>query len=350
MTVNQYKPWAFGGGANVEDPTTFAADPDRTNGFVAGLAKSIKANTVLRQTSVAASALAQKIADVTGVDVLDDGSVANFEAGLTSMLALLGGLGSGGIFGLSLSNAISAPTTKITITAGQSRDSLNTANMILAAPITKDLTAAWVVGDGNGGRDTGALANAQTWHVFLIFNPASLVVDALFSQSPTAPTLPTGFTRFRRLGAIMLDAAATTIRLFTQTGDWFKLKTRSTDYAAQANGGGVPYLRQIMVPNGIKVEAEMYFQSTGTANTTAYLSGIFDPDFGVPPAFGGATQWAQVRRGSFLDSTSTALSYMTVIARQFTDVSQHIYTFSSDNLDVIALGVLGWRDERGKFF
>jgi hypothetical protein len=351
MAVNQYLPWAAGGGANVEDPATYAADPTRTNGHLAGIAPSNKFNTTWRQTSVAVAAIAQKIVDVTGTDMLDDGSVANFEAGFTSMLNLLGGLGSGGIFGLTMSNTPANPTTQVTIQAGQCRDSINSANIILAAPFIKDLTAVWAAGSGNGGRDLAtALAAGQTWHLFLIFKPTTNTVDALFSQSPTAPTLPALYTKFRRIGSIMLDPAATTIRQFLQTGDYFMWKVRSADFAAQANGGGVSYLRVITVPNGIKVEAIMYFQSTGTANTTAYLSGIFDPDFGVPAAFGGPNQWAQVRRGSFLDSTSTALSYGTVIARQFTDTSQHVYTFSSDNLDVIALGVVGYRDERGKFF
>jgi len=349
MATNEYLPWAYDAGANVEDPATFAADTQRADGFVAGVARSDAMNTIWRQTSVAVAALAQKIVDVTGADMLDDGSVANFETGLTNMLSLLGGLGSGGLYGMSLANESGTSTTKITISAGQCRDSLNGNNIILAAPITKDLTAVWAVGTGNGGRDTGSLSNGQTWHVFAILNPTSGVVDALFSQSPTAPTLPTGYTKFRRLGSILLDAAATTIRLFTQTGDWFFLKTRSADFAAQANGSVTPYLRVISVPAGIRVEAALYFQSQGTANTTAYLSGIYDPAFGVPPAFGGTTQRAQIRRFGVKDTTSADVSYGTAIVRQFTDTAKQVYTYSSDTADVIALGVLGWRDDRGRF-
>jgi len=273
-------------------------------------------------------------------------------AGILSLLDSAGVNGTGSIFGLILSNTPSALTTSVTISVGQCRDSTNSASIALSAPIGKLLTAVFAAGSGNGGRDNaGALANGQTWHVFLILNPTSGAVDGLFSQSPTAPTLPTGFTKFRRLGAVVLDAAATTIRAFKQVGDYFKYQLRSTDYAAQANGSGVAYLRQIAVPNGIKVEAEMYFQSTGTVSTTpAFLSGIFDPDFGVPPAFGPSTQWAQVRRSGLTDSGGTGVSYDTKIVRQFTDASRQVYTFSSDTGDIIALGVLGWRDERGKFY
>ena len=349
MATNEYLPWAYGAGANVEDPATYTADAQREDGFEAGIARSIAINTALRQATVAAAALAENIADVTGVNVEDDGSVANFQSGLSAMLSLLGGLGSGGLFGLNLSNTGGSSTTQVTISTGQCRDSLNGNNIILVAPITKTLTSVWAVGTGNGGRDNAAaLAAAQTYHVFMILNPTSGVVDALFSQSPTSPTLPAGYTKFRRVGSILLEAASTAIRQFVQTGDWFKLKIRSTDFAATPNGVG-PYLRIISVPSGIKVEAEIYFQSTGTANTTVYHSGVYDPDFGVPPAFGAATQWAQVRRLSFLDPSSAAATYGTVVARQFTDTSKQVYTFSSDSADVIAIGVLGWRDDRGRF-
>jgi hypothetical protein len=146
------------------------------------------------------------------------------------------------------------------------------------------------------------------------------------------------------VGSFLLEAASTNIKQFIQVGDFFEFVTRSADYAVTANGSGVSYYRAVTVPIGIKTRARFYFQSTGTANTTAFLSGIYDPDLGVPAAFGGPTQWAQIRRGSQLDSSSTALSYGTVVTEQWTDSSAHIYTFSSDNLDVIALGVIAYQD------
>jgi hypothetical protein len=257
-------------------------------------------------------------------------------------------VGAGALFGLTLANAAAAPTTKITISAGLTRDSTNTAGMALAAPITKDLTAAWAAGDGAGGRDTGALANGQTWHVHLIKNPAAGVVDALFSQSPTAPTLPAGFSKFRRLGAIVLDAAATTIRKFRQDGDDFEYDVRSVDYANQSNTT-VPALRSIAVPVGVSVDAQIYFQSNGTIDNNPYLSGLFNPLHGVP-SMGGSTQWAQVRRIAGSTPGGSQYSYGTVVCRCRTDTNGKIYSLSNDTTDIIAIGVLGWRDTRGRFF
>lgn len=274
---------------------------------------------------------------------------------LAAILGMIGAsaAGSGGdIYGFTLSNTAGNTTTHITSSAGQCRDSTNTATLVNAAPFTKRLDQAWAAGNGNGGRLSGALANGQTWHHFAIYDPTTETLDFGFDQSPTAPTLPAGYTKFRRLGSVVLEAAATTIRQFLQIGDWFMLKLRSTDYAATANGAG-PYLRQVTVPAGIKVEAKFYLQSTGTATSApsvGYHSGVFDPDFGAPPAFGVSTQWAQVRRIGLKASDSSNNSYDSAIFTQFTDTSRQVYTYSNDNLDVIVLGVLGWRDERGKYF
>lgn len=263
-------------------------------------------------------------------------------------------VGAGAIHGMVLSNAAGNPTTRITVSAGLARDSTNTAGLTLAAALTKRLDLAWSAGDNGGGRDAGALANGQTWHVFAIKNPTTNAVDALFSQSPTAPTLPGGFTKFRRLGAVVLEAASTSIREFFQVGDWFFYKNRSTDFAVQPNGGGVPYYREFPgLPLGIEGRALGYFQSTGTANATAYLSGLFPPQFGVPPAFGGASQRATVRRvAAYQQASGVDLSYGTVDgAWALFDTARHIYTFSSDNAgDVIAAGIIAWEDLRGRFF
>jgi hypothetical protein len=280
---------------------------------------------------------------------------------LNAIQSIVGGsavVGVGAIHGMQLAPAAGFETTRITTTAGLVRDRTNVAGGIAAAPMTKRLDALWAEGDGQGGRLSGALANAQTWFVFALIEPNSGAVEYGFHTSPTAPdmTLPTaaGYTHFRRLWAIVLEAAATTIRPFHQDGDWFEYKTRSTDFAVQSNGGGVAYYREFPgLPLGIPGRCKAYFQTTGTANATAYLSGLFSPKFGVPPAFGGAAQRATVRRvAAYQQASGADLSYGTVdFAEVSFDSTRHIYTFSSDNAgDVIAAGIIGWYDERGRFF
>lgn len=84
MAVNQYLAFAAGGSANTLTPVAYAALAARTNGFASGVAPSQQCNTPWRQTSVGIAALAQFVVDTAGVNMNDDGSVANFEAGLIS--------------------------------------------------------------------------------------------------------------------------------------------------------------------------------------------------------------------------------------------------------------------------
>ena len=205
MALNQYLPWAYGGGANVENSTVYAADATRVNGHLTGQASSAKVNTTFRQASVASSALAQVISDVTGIDMLDDGSVTNFKNALNTLLTNTGGNPTKDLLP-TLSNTPGNPTTQVTFTAGIARESTNAINLVALSPIIKDLTVAWAAGSGNGGRDTGALAAGQTWHCFIIGTNAG-VIDALFSQSRSSPTLPATYTKFRRLGAVGLVRA-----------------------------------------------------------------------------------------------------------------------------------------------
>jgi hypothetical protein len=91
MPTNQYLPFAATGGSpNTLTPAAYAALTAITgNGFVSGQANSTQVNTVLRQVSVVAAALAQFIVDFAAVDANDDGSVANFETKFKSALDAL---------------------------------------------------------------------------------------------------------------------------------------------------------------------------------------------------------------------------------------------------------------------
>lgn len=73
MATNEYLPFANVGGANVLTQVDYEALAARTVGFSAGIARSVELNKVWRQSSVMTSALAEFIADSTGLNVLDDG-------------------------------------------------------------------------------------------------------------------------------------------------------------------------------------------------------------------------------------------------------------------------------------
>lgn len=87
--TNQFLPFAVGAGANTLTPTAYAALTSLlSGGFVAGVANSAQFNTALRQATTAAAGLAEFIAN-QNINVNDDGSKANFAAGLTTALQAL---------------------------------------------------------------------------------------------------------------------------------------------------------------------------------------------------------------------------------------------------------------------
>lgn len=123
------------------------------------------------------------------------------------------------IAGLTLSSAADADHD-ITVAIGEARDAADTADMALAAAITKQIDAAWAVGSDAGGLDTGTVANATLYAVWLIKRTDTGVVDALFSTSFTAPTMPTNYDVKRLIGCVRTDGSAN-ILAFRQVGDLF---------------------------------------------------------------------------------------------------------------------------------
>lgn len=107
----------------------------------------------------------------------------------------------GFISGLTLLNGPSDLVNDIQVSTGVATDSTNVSLMTLAAALIKQLDVNWAVGTNQGGLDTGAIANAD-YYIWLIKRQDTGVVDALFSLSSTAPTMPTNYTLKRLVGWI----------------------------------------------------------------------------------------------------------------------------------------------------
>lgn len=258
----------------------------------------------------------------------------------------------GQINGLKISYNVTNPTTHIDIAVGKCRSSDDSIDLNLTSPITKRLDQSYAAGTGNGGREAGlALWPNMGYHVYLIYNPTTLAYDAIFSLSATNPALPSGFTKYRRLGAFMTDASSN-IRKFFQKGNWFFFKDRSTEFSnTNNNGPNVPYLRQLYIPQGKKMLARIYYQSAGTSDMNAYLSNCFDPDDGSPTSLDATTKWAHIRRYTVSipsGSGTTFTSYGATVLDVWTDQNRQIYTMSNDATDTIAGGTVGWMDDRNE--
>lgn len=238
----------------------------------------------------------------------------------------------GYLYGLTLSNNASDATNDIDIATGvAAADTSPYSLMQLTSGITKRLDAAWAVGTGNGGLDTGAIANA-TYHLWLIQRSDTGVVDALFSTSATAPTMPTNYDRKRRIGGIVRSSGS--IQAFTQRGDTFKWAALPLSFSAAGSGAAALTITAI-VPDGIVVEALINVNLLSASGNTCYISDLTSTD--LAPSAQVAT----------VGGTATSISGST---RVFTNTSRQFRARMAvgSATETINISTAGWVDTRGR--
>jgi hypothetical protein len=182
----------------------------------------------------------------------------------------------------------------IDITAGECRSSDNTADMVLAAGLTKRIDAAWAAGTNQGGLDTGTVGNG-TYHLFLIKNVSSGVVDALFSLSLTAPTMPGGYTVKRRILTFKRDAAnfGGNWQFRYLPGDYFQAAAPITDLTAGPTVSSQTFtMSLISLPVGFKILCHLNVRAIFTF--AGQLMTISDLDTVSGIGILGGTLWGQV--------------------------------------------------------
>ena len=118
------------------------------------------------------------------------------------------------IYGFTYDNNGVDATNDIDILAGGAMDSTGV-YFIVGSAITKQLDAAWAVGNNAGGLDTGSIGNSD-YYIWAIARSDTGVVDYLFSLSSTAPTMPTSYDFKRIIGFFRRRSAAIETFLTTE--------------------------------------------------------------------------------------------------------------------------------------
>jgi hypothetical protein len=185
------------------------------------------------------------VAEANNADMLMGKSLQDL-LGLANPTLLSGG---------SIANDVTDPVNDVAFATGVFRDSTNTVTMIADTAMIKQLDVAWAAGTGQGGRMSAAAIADVTYYCFAIMSNADGSVDFGFDVSSTAPTLPSGYTYFRRIGTIL--RAGGTILAFQQDGRYFALKTPITDVNV-SNPGVAAVLRTLSVPIGQRVLANVF--------------------------------------------------------------------------------------------
>lgn len=119
--TTDYLAIANNGGANVVDQADYATAIDSgvlQAGYQAGIAESAQMNKTWRQSSVVAAALTQLVANINGVDVVDDGVVANLVALLATTIKTGGGTGAEGTIASAATTDLGTLSTTLVLITG----------------------------------------------------------------------------------------------------------------------------------------------------------------------------------------------------------------------------------------
>lgn len=236
----------------------------------------------------------------------------------------------GYISGLTLSTAGSSAT--FGIAAGVAVDSTGVSFMTLGSAYTKT-TSAWAVGTGNGSLDTGAIATSTSYHVYQIERLDTGVVDFVTSLSASAPTLPTNYTIYRRIGSMRTNGSSQWVK-FSQLGDEFLLDVPVLDLGATI--GTSASLQALSVPTGVKVSALIDYNGFKAATTVSFLVTSPDQADTAPSTSGPFSSFA----------LNGAVGYNSGAIRTNTSAQIRLRSdTASTNFNVMTRG---WIDRRGR--
>lgn len=181
----------------------------------------------------------------------------------------------------------SDPTHDIDIPAGRAIDTTGVA-AIEGVALTKRYDAAWAAGNGNGGR-RGTAADGEWW-IHAVLDVDDQLVDYIFDQSRTSPSLPSGYTLFANIGWFQVDSSAI-VAFYTWElpggGLAYRWSSPTLDISMVAELNDTRFLKALKVPTGIAVESLARYEMYDAANST--LGRICCPsETDVSPALGTA--------------------------------------------------------------
>ncbi len=251
--------------------------------------------------------------------------------------------------GLGVSNDGTSPNTVFDVAAGTVTSDDYTVMMKLAA-FTKTLSS-WALGSGNGCLDTGAVASATWYHVFLIERTDTGVVDVLCSLSAASPTFPASYTKKARIWSIFTcdtiwcASASTNISQFTQRGAIYWPKNLQTSVAPDINTTTLPTTSILFalahVPPGVAVQPICRYTIANTGNSVILTSpdeADVAPTTATPFGATGSPGWDQ------LDTTLTSGDQNSTCPLLTTNTNQQIRARGSATNTTLQLVVRGFVD------
>lgn len=224
------------------------------------------------------------------------------------------------------------PDTKLDLSA----DRISVKGFIKASfAVTIDATTT-----GANALDTGVLQNNFLYYVWVIYNPATATFAGLASANETAPTMPTGYTQKRLMGAFKADGAAK-FEDGVQKGAEFTYTTPSASITF-ATGGPTSLSFCSAIPNHVARAARFY---------------LLDSNI-----FGGGLRATMIHWQTFTANTVTPAGTPLSVNTPFARVYEAMWTLASVRipllnatdtchiyvqqvLDQVSISVAGWEIE-----
>jgi len=168
-------------------------------------AKSVILNgSALTNGQLAASAVYEVVWDGTNFELMSNPVPAAAAAPTPTA--------SGGVFTKLKISTLGLSNYTSTITANSVTLATSTGLVYVAQGITLSPN---INTSGANGLDTGTLSASTWYYVYAIYNPTTTTVAGIFSTSSTAPSLPSGYTYYARLGAVRTDTSGSKYLLQT---------------------------------------------------------------------------------------------------------------------------------------
>jgi len=171
-------------------------------------------------------------------------------------------------------NNVSNPNNQVDLTADYITV-YNSSQQSLVVSVPSALVCDLAV-SGIGGLDTGSEASDTWYYLYVVYNPATDDTKLIFSLSTTSPTLPSGYSYFRRVSRERNNAGD--LAKFYQIGNTIKIKERTL--ITNSTSGG--YTTSIYTTVLSVIDIEVRMQALGQSDTSASFQGWVFSSLPVP--------------------------------------------------------------------
>ena len=173
--------------------------------------------------------------------------------------------------GLTISNNVTDSDHDIDIDVGKAKDSSDAYDLSLTSIMVKQIDVAWAVGTAAGGLFSGTVAIDTWYHLFLIRKDSDGSIDAGFDTSVTAANIPTGYTAYKWIGAVLTDGSSNILPFYHRANapDEFIFDARAVDFSGAISNTRA--LTTVSTPLGIQSTVLMSLTHRQTVGTTGYF-------------------------------------------------------------------------------